>query len=220
VKPAGAHLPYARHVDGATIETRDGLLLQVIRLDGLLFETADTDELNYRAALRDAMLQTIASSRFAIYHHVIRRKAEVTLETPYPDSFSAHLDSRWRGKLAGRQMYVNELFLTIVRRPLQGRFGALDRLRTLFAFGETERRADFASECRALDNAVQALMATLGAYGPRLLAIQQDGRTEVSLRAAGIPLCLFNGEMRPMVPAWRSGPSPALPPRQLWRGSF
>ena len=43
-KPAGSHLPYARHVDDATIETRDGLLLQTIRLRGLLFETADTDE--------------------------------------------------------------------------------------------------------------------------------------------------------------------------------
>ena len=38
--PAGAHLPYARHIDDATIETRDGLLCQTIKLGGLLFETA------------------------------------------------------------------------------------------------------------------------------------------------------------------------------------
>jgi len=54
--PAGAHLPYARHLDDVTIQTRDGLLMQTIRLDGLLFETADSTELNYRAELRDAML--------------------------------------------------------------------------------------------------------------------------------------------------------------------
>lgn len=199
-KPAGMHLPYARHVDSTTLETRDGLLMQVIRLDGLLFETADTDELNYRAALRDAMLQTIASSRFALYHHVIRRKAGVTLEAPYPDEFSAQLDERWREKLAGRQMYVNDLFLTIVRRPLQGRIGILDRMRSLFAFGETERRAGFASECRALDNAVQAMMATLSAYGPRLLSIESDGG-EGDYRSEPLEFlsCLFNAEMRPMV---------------------
>ena len=73
-KAAGSHLPYARHVDDYTVETRDGLLLQVIQLRGLLFETADTDEINYRKALRDAMLQAIGSSRFAVYHHVIRRE--------------------------------------------------------------------------------------------------------------------------------------------------
>ena len=31
-KPAGAHLPYARHVDDFTLETRDGLLMQTIHL--------------------------------------------------------------------------------------------------------------------------------------------------------------------------------------------
>ena len=76
-KPAGAHLPYARHVDDVTIETRDGLLIQTIRLGGLLFETADTDELNYRAELREAMLKTIGSSRFAVYHHVVRDRKSV-----------------------------------------------------------------------------------------------------------------------------------------------
>jgi type IV secretion system protein VirB4 len=138
-KSAGQHLPYARHLDASTIELRDGMIMQIIRLDGLLFETADSDELNYRARLRDAMLQTIASSRFAVYHHVIRRKAEVALEARFEDGFSRELDDRWREKLAARQMYVNDLFLTILRRPLQGRIGMLDRLRNWMPKGETAR---------------------------------------------------------------------------------
>ena len=77
---AGAHLPYARHVDGQTLELRDGVLMQTVHLGGLLFETADSDELNYRAELRDAMLRAIGSSRFAVYHHVVRRRAAVALE--------------------------------------------------------------------------------------------------------------------------------------------
>ena len=105
--PAGKHLPYARHVDDVTIETRDGLLMQTIRLGGLLFETADSDELNYRAALREAMLKAVGSSRFAIYHHVVRRRAEAALDGRFPDEFSRTLDARWRERLAGREMYVN-----------------------------------------------------------------------------------------------------------------
>jgi type IV secretion system protein VirB4 len=50
-QPSGRHLPYARHVDDQTIETRDGLLMQVIQVRGLLFETADSDEINYRKRL-------------------------------------------------------------------------------------------------------------------------------------------------------------------------
>ncbi len=194
---AGTHLPYARHVDDVTIETRDGLLMQTIRLGGLLFETADTDELNYRAALRDAMLRTVGSSRFAIYHHVVRRKAETALEGRFPDEFSRQLDARWRERLAAREMYVNELFLTIVRRPLQGRIGLLDRLRGLAARTVTDRAATFAAEKRALDAASEGVLAALGSYSPRLLSVysSDDGYRSEPLEFLS---WLYNGEMRPV----------------------
>lgn len=38
---AAVCLPYARHIDDGTLETRDGLLMQTIHLGGLLFETAE-----------------------------------------------------------------------------------------------------------------------------------------------------------------------------------
>ena len=196
-KGAGLHLPYARHIDPATIETRDGLLTQIIQLDGLLFETSDSEDINYRTRLRDAMLQSIASSRFAVYHHVIRRKAEVALDARFDDAFSRELDARWRARLGSREMYVNDLFLTIVRRPLQGGIGVIDRLRRLLPRGAAERAASLGGERRALDNATQAIIASLGAYGPKLLSIRDvdgDYRSE--------PLeflsCLYNAEMRPM----------------------
>ncbi len=194
---AGTHLPYARHVDDVTIETRDGLLMQTIRLGGLLFETADTDELNYRAALRDAMLRTVGSSRFAIYHHVVRRKAETALEGRFPDEFSRQLDARWRERLAAREMYVNELFLTIVRRPLQGRIGLLDRLRGLAARTVTDQAATFAAEKRALDAASEGVLAALGSYSPRLLSVysSDDGYRSEPLEFLS---WLYNGEMRPV----------------------
>ena len=196
-KPVGAHLPYARHVDRQTIETRDGLLMQTIRLRGLLFETADTDELNYRAELRDAMLRAVGSSRFALYHHVVRRRADFTLDSEYKDRFSRELDAKWTGRLASRQLYVNELFLTLVRRPLQGRIGIADRLRGLVADAGRERAAVSAQELRALTNARDALMASLGNYGPQVLGVYetQNGHCSEPLEFLS---CLLNGDMRPV----------------------
>ncbi len=197
-KPAGAHLPYARHLDSVTLETRDGQLMQVIRLGGLLFETADTEELNYRSELRDALLRTIGSSRFAIYHHVIRRKAEAVLDGHFPDAFSRDLDRQWRQRLSGRQLYVNDLFLTIMRRPVQGRGSALERFRDLITQPMMDRRSTaLAAEKRALDAATDAIMASLGSYSPRLLAICP---TERGLRSEPLEFlsCLFNDEMRPV----------------------
>jgi len=190
--PAGKHLPYARHVDDYTIETRDGLLMQVIQLRGLLFETADTDEINYRKRLRDAMLQSIGSSRFAIYHHVVRRQIDAGLAAEFPDDFSAQLDARWRARLAGKKLYVNDLFLTLVRRPLQGRIGLLDRLRG------TPADANAAYELRQLDVARDALIAALGSYGPRLLGVYQTAQGPCSEPLEFLST-LYNGELRPVL---------------------
>jgi type IV secretion system protein VirB4 len=196
-KPAGAHLPYARHVDDVTLETRDGLLMQTIHLGGLLFETADSDELNYRAELRDAMLRAIGSSRFAIHHHVIRRRADAALDGRFGDEFSRRLDERWRDRLGAKQMYVNELFVTILRRPLRGRLGWADRLRGLFARSVEPRDVTFASDLRALNAARDALVAALSQYAPRVLSVYEtaDGFRSEPLEFLS---CLYNGEMRPV----------------------
>lgn len=197
-KPAGAHLPYTRHLDDVTLETRDGMLMQTIRLGGLLFETADTDELNYRAELRDAMLKAIGSSRFAIYHHVVRRRAEVALEARFGDEFSRQLDEKWRERLAARELFVNDLFLTIVRRPMRGRLGLLDRIGFFASKGALDRSARRAADKRALDAASEALVAALSSYSPRLLGLYRD---ESGVRSEPMEFLahLYNAEMRPMV---------------------
>lgn len=195
--PAGEHLPYARHIDDVTIETRDGLLMQTIRLGGLLFETADTDELNYRAGLRDAMLRTLGSSRFAVYQHVVRRPAPASLEAVQTDEFSAKLDERWRAKLSDKQLFVNELFLTIVRRPLQGRIGMAYRLKGWFARSAKRNEGLMAAEKHALDRAREAMMASLSAYDPHLLSAypSEDGPRSEPLEFLS---CLFNADLRPV----------------------
>jgi len=196
-RPAGHHLPYARHVDDVTIETRDGSLLQIIRLGGLLFETADTDELNYRSQLRDAVLRTIGSAQFAIYHHVVRRKAEVALEAEFPDAFSRGLNERWQTRLGAREMYVNELFLTVVRRPLRGRMGWADKVRSVITNSSVDRDAAFASERRALSAAVEALVAALGSYDPRVLRVYHSGDGPRSEPLEFLSY-LYNLDMRPV----------------------
>ena len=198
-QPGGKHLPYARHVDDHTIETRDGLLMQVIQVRGLLFETADTEELDYRKQLRDAMLQAVGSSRFALYHHVVRRQIDVGLSDGYPDPFSRQLDTAWRKRLESKRLFVNEIFLTLVRRPLQGRVGRLDRLRERLGRATTTApEVGSAYERRELAQARDALMAALGSYEPRLLSVYETPHGPCSEPLEFLSL-LYNGEMRPVL---------------------
>ncbi|CAN7326054.1 VirB4 family type IV secretion/conjugal transfer ATPase [Phenylobacterium sp. LjRoot219] len=205
---AGDRLPYARHVDDLTIETRDGLLMQFIRLDGLRFETVDTEEINYRKALRDAALRAIASSRFALYHHVVRREVAPTLSAEFGDAFSRELDAAWSRRLATKKLYVNELYLTLVRRPLQGNAGLLDSLlRGLGGAASAARaQADHAVDLRELSAAREALTAALAAYGVRPLQVYDTPHGPAS-EPLELLSALFNGETRPVL----------LPPSDLGR---
>ena len=198
-KPAGARLPYARHVDDATIETRDGRLMQVLHLAGFPFETADTDELNYRKSVRETMLRGVANSRFALYHHIVRREAAPQMSGAFADPFSRSLDESWRAKLDGRKLYTNDLFLTLVRRPLQGRVGFLeDMLSSLRGAGDRqEAAADLVREQTALNAARDSLISALSSYGARLLTAYKGPQGQCSEPLEFLSL-LYNGEMRPV----------------------
>ena len=196
---AGARLPYARHVDDATIETRDGRLIQMLHLKGFAFETADTDELNYRKTVRETMLRGVANSRFALYHHIVRREVTAQIDGEFADPFTRSLDAAWRAKLDSRRLYVNELFLTLVRRPLQGRVGFLQSLFTgLRGAGDsTEAAAAFSRDLGALNAARDTLLSALAPYGARLLTAY-DGPQGLCSEPLEFLSLLYNGETRPV----------------------
>jgi type IV secretion system protein VirB4 len=196
---AGQRLPYARHLDARTLATRDGQLLQVIHLAGLPFETADSEELNYRKTVRDVMLRGLSSSRFAVYHHVIRREARVAAEGQFAAGFARDLDSAWRERLGARKLYVNDLFLTLVRRPLQGHGGLVDKaLRAVKGVDRVRAEAAAAQDRRELDAARDSLVSALAPYGARVLGLY-DGAQGSCSEPLEFLSCLYNGEMRPVL---------------------
>lgn len=197
-KCVSAHLPFAAQIDDHTILTAHGMLFQTLHLRGLLFETADAQELNYRKILRDTMLQAVGSSRFALYHHVVRRQVDVELAGLHRDSFSTRLDQRWRERLSRRQLYVNDLYLTLVRRPLPGKIRALDAIRSRFGKITKGLNVALASEICQLDTARIALMAALGSYVPRLLSVY-EGTEGICSELLEFLSLLLNGETRPVL---------------------
>lgn len=196
---AGARLPYLRLVDNNTIETRDGMLMQTVQLNGLPFETADTDEINYRKTLRDSTFRSFANSRFALYHHVIRREARPVLEGKFNDDFSRTLDEAWKQRLSTKKLYANNLFLTIMRRPLQGRVGGIERLaRSVTGRSRVSDAAQRAAELRELSAARDALLASLEPYGARLLGAYETRNGPCSELLEFLS-SLYNGELRPVL---------------------
>src|SRR3989344_843951 len=157
----GSRLPYLGHADDVTLRTRDGLLVQTLHLAGFPFETAPDDELNYRKAIRETVLRGAASSRLAVYHHVVRRRVTPAFPPAPEEPFCANLDAHWREQLASRRLYVNDIFLTLVMRPTQGGAGFLERLMK----GSRNREVDSARDLRDLHATREAFAAALAPSG-------------------------------------------------------
>jgi len=197
---AGDRLPYAGLLDERTVLLRDGALMQVLHLSGFAFETADTVDLNHHQAARDAALRAVGSSRYVVHHHILRRRVQAGLDGDFADPVCAEIDRRWQERLKARRLFVNDLFVTLLRRPPRGKAGAAERLGGLFArgLGAESRAATLARELRELDGACEALTAALQPYGPRLLAGYDTahGRCSEPLEFLS---ALYNGEMRPVL---------------------
>lgn len=197
---AGDRLPYAGHLDDETLLTRSGDLVQMIRLEGYPFETADSETLNYLHAVRDVMFRAIAGSQLMLYAHVIRRRVATELVQRQPEGFARDLDRAWKARLAGRRIFVNDLVLTLVRRTPVGKVGFLERVATRLGRlqPETERAAARARALRELSAARSGLVAALARYQPRLLA-RYTTRSGTCSEPLEILSALYNGELQPVL---------------------
>jgi type IV secretion system protein VirB4 len=195
---AGDRLPYARLVDPQTLLLRDGSLMASLQVPGLLFETEDTDALNAHAATREVVLRSTLDARFVLYHHVIRRRVAVELSASFDDPLAAHIDRRWREKLSSGSLFVNDQFVTLVRRPARGKAGLAERAGKMLKRRGRERLEADPKDVRSLRAAVQGLAASLGEYGAQPLGDYQGPSGATNNELLELLSALYNGEMRPV----------------------
>ena len=194
---AGDRLPYLRLVDAQTVLLRDGSLMTALQVPGLLFETEETAALNAHAATREVMLRSNLDARFVLYHYVVRRRVSVSLEASFDDPLSAHIDRRWRDKLGSGSLFVNDQFVTLVRRPARGKAGLAEKAAKLLRRRRDEVAVD-PRELRSLRAAAQALAASLGDYGAQPLGDYEGPSGATNNELLELISALYNGEMRPV----------------------
>ncbi|WP_086616686.1 VirB4 family type IV secretion/conjugal transfer ATPase [Erythrobacter tepidarius] len=195
----GDRLPYARLIDESTVLLRDGSVMSAIQVPGLLFETEDSDALNAHAATREVMLRSTLDARFVMYHHVIRRRVEVELDAEFPDPLSRHIDARWKQRLAGGSLFINDQFITLIRRPARGKTGLPERIGKLFSRASAQELEPDPKDLRSLKAAITGLVASLQDYGAAVLGdYQAPGSGGTNSEMLELLSALYNGEMRPV----------------------
>jgi len=168
---AAHFLPYQYHWDKETLVLQNKELMQVMKIDGFSFETADDIDVDMKKMVRNSFFKSLADGTFALYFHTIRRRQSAYPGGQQPSGFASYVDNLWRKKHHSKDAYVNELFVTIIRREDTKGAAKVENM-----FKKMEHRAnkqikddDLRDMHKELKEAVYRLMATFKDYGARVL---------------------------------------------------
>lgn len=171
-------IPFVCHYNPNTILTKNGELLQVIRITGFNHESIGSELINLRETVRDAIAENIKTKNFALWLHTIRRKKNIAPNGTYEDDFSNQLNIDWNNENGWQNQFVNELYLTVI---IQGYDTSITNLRALLrslSLKSTQNLHIKALETayKNLSTIVDVITNDLNDYGARLIGIKEwDG---------------------------------------------
>ncbi len=112
--PVPDFVPYACHYDANTILTKNGELLQIIKITGFSHEAAGAEHVELREIIRQAVLESVDSADFSLWFHTVRRKASLTPSGTYTETFANDVNATWNEQHDWDGQYVNELYISIL----------------------------------------------------------------------------------------------------------
>lgn len=169
--PEAVFIPYHCHWDANTILTKNRELLQIVKVEGYAFETADDEDIDMKKAVRNSLLKSVASGNFALWFHTVRRRHSRYPEGKMPPGFSTYLDEQWREKNESKDSYTNDLYITIIRKADTKGAAKIEHIvKALMETADKESRdVSMVESFKELKDTTYRIMATLRDYGPRLL---------------------------------------------------
>ena len=164
------HVPYLRHVEEDMLKTKEGHFLMVVKVGGFCFQTADQAEIDMRLSSRNTLIRSMNDSRFAVYSHIIRREVTPEIGGGFDNFFCAELDRRYMANQAHKRMFVNDLYVTIIRRGFQGKVGMADKATSFFRKGLGVEEKEIEQEAkRELRDVVANFCKEMASYGAQIL---------------------------------------------------
>lgn len=109
-------IPYLYHYDKETLLLEDMSMMQIIRMDGFSFETADDVEVDMKKMVRNSLLKSLGDGNYSMWFHIIRRRQSAYPGGKQPEGYCRYIDEKWREKHQSRDLFVNELYLSVIRR--------------------------------------------------------------------------------------------------------
>ncbi|MGH8208728.1 MAG: VirB4 family type IV secretion/conjugal transfer ATPase, partial [Steroidobacteraceae bacterium] len=193
---ASRHIPYTAQISTHVVLTEAGDYLQTLRLGGASFESADDAELNNWHERLNVTWRNIASPNVALWVHLVRQREPTKATGAAGAGFAEALAHHYGERLADEVLMVNELYLSVLYRPVVGAAPSMlaRMLRIGHGAGHEAGHADALDACEKL---ADVLLASLARYEPeRLGTYLAQGRSHS--RLLEFLALLINGEQQPI----------------------
>jgi type IV secretion system protein VirB4 len=167
----GGFVPLSSHVAADVVKTTGGDYLVAWRLDGLPFVGREEWELEHRHSTFNRMLQTLRAPDFAnvaFWTHDIRRRRPITGGGRFHGAFNQSLSDAYFASLADKDALQNELYLTLIYRPVVAGRRLVERSADLPRLRAIEQQA-----IERLHELAGSVEAVLKDYSPRRLAVYE-----------------------------------------------
>jgi type IV secretion system protein VirB4 len=174
--PVPDFIPYACHYDADTILTRNGELLQVIKVTGFSNEAIGSEQMDLRDMLRQAVLKNITNDNFALWLHTVRRKNNLDPGGDFPAGFSYNLNKNWKERHKWHETYVNEVYITIIRDSAKASMtNPSEMLRSMYFSALRKKHEAFLAEAhQELEAVVIGMLDTLSPFGAKRLTVTHE----------------------------------------------
>jgi type IV secretion system protein VirB4 len=205
--PASARIPYRTHVSPHLVRTEAGDYVQVFRLAGASFESVDDVVLNNWHERLNALWRNIASANTALWVHVVRRREAATTPLPEDAGFAAVLAAKYGRRLTSETLMVNDLYLSVVYRPVAGTApGLVSRLASKHA--PQALAAERSDAIEASEKLAQTVSSSLARYELERLRVYSGSGRRVYSQVLEFFGLLLNGE-------WQAVPLPRAPIQEV-----
>jgi type IV secretion system protein VirB4 len=190
---APAYLPYARHVDDEVIALDSQACMVMFRLDGSSFETADAADINMWHQRLNTTWRNIGDERLALWTHIVRREDNFYPAGEFHSDFARGLDEKYRRRVTGTKLYINELYITLLVHP-----GAspADKLAKMVGVKTKPSAEAEAGRVKLLKDKARDLAQYLERYGPTQLRVYDKNGIAFSEPMEALQLILTGQKRR------------------------
>jgi type IV secretion system protein VirB4 len=168
-------IPYAIHYDKKTLLTKNGELMQIIKVVGFNNTSVFADLISLREAVRDAVRDHIKQTNFALWFTTIRRKKNISPDGVFVDYFSNKINQAWEEKNNLRDDFVNELYISILIEGIDTSITNVKNLLQSFSkFSVRKTHNKFLEKTsKNLSDVANGILASISDYGAKFLEITE-----------------------------------------------